>query len=106
MILLGGETLKDIKTKEIRKDIKTLDKSRAISERIKNAAAQTKENQTKKLLKMKILQTQYASDRTEQAVVRVKDKAIYEFNKQGKKVWKKRNRIFPRREIISVTQEK
>ncbi len=77
--------MKDIKTREIKKDIKTLDKSRAISERIKNAAAQTKVESNQEAAENENSPNKYASDRTEQAVVRVKDKAIYEFNKQGQK---------------------
>ena len=77
--------MKDIKTKEIKKDIKTLDKSRAISERMKNAAAQTKVESNQEVAENEDSPNKYASDRTEQALVRVKDKAIYELNKQGQK---------------------
>ena len=83
--MLGGEPLKDIKTKEIKKNIKTLDKSRAISERMKNSAAQTKVESNQEVAENENSPNEYASDRTEQAFIRVKDKAIYEFNKQGPK---------------------
>lgn len=78
--------MKDIKTKEIKKDIKTLDKSRAISERMKNAAFRTKVESNQEVVENENSPNEYASDRTEQAFIRVKDKAIYEFNKQGQKV--------------------
>lgn len=77
--------MKDIKTKEVKKDIKTLDKSRAISERVKNAASQTKVKSNQQVAENENSPNEYASDRTEQAFIRVKDKAIYEFNKQGQK---------------------
>lgn len=77
--------MKDIKMKEIKKDIKTLDKSRAISERMKNSAAQTKVESNQEVAENENSPNEYASDRTEQAFIRVKDKAIYEFNKQGQK---------------------
>lgn len=77
--------MKDIKTKEIKRDIKTLDKSRAISERIKNAAAQTKVESNQEAAENENSPNKYASDRTEQALVRVKNKTFYELNKQGQK---------------------
>jgi hypothetical protein len=83
--MLGGEPLKDIKTKEVKKDIKTLDKSRAISERVKNAASQTKVKSNQEVAGNENSPNDYASDRTEQAFIRVKDQAIYQFNKQGQK---------------------
>lgn len=77
--------MKDIKTKEIKKDIKTLDKSRAISERMKNAASRTKAESNQEVAENENSPNEYASDRTEQAFVRVKDKTFYELNKQGQK---------------------
>lgn len=78
--------MKDIKMKEIKKEIKTLDKSRAISERMKNTVAQTKVKSNQEVAENENSLNEYASDRVEQAFIRVKDKAIYEFNKQGQKV--------------------
>lgn len=77
--------MKNIKTRETKKDIKTLDKSRVLAERMKNAATQTKEKAEQGISANENSPNEYASDRTEQAAGRIKDKAIYEFNKQGQK---------------------
>lgn len=77
--------MKDIKTKEIRKDIKTLEKSRPISERMKNAAAQTKVESNQEIAENENSPNEYASDCTEQVFLRVKDKTFFELNKQGQK---------------------
>lgn len=77
--------MKDIKTKEIKRDIKNLDKSRVIAERMKNAAAQIKVKSNQEVAENENSPNEYASDRTEQAFVRVKDKTFCELNKQGQK---------------------
>lgn len=77
--------MKDIKTKETKKDIKALDKSQVLAERMKNAATQTKEKAEQGISVNENSPNEYASDRTEQAARRIKDRAIYEFNKQGQK---------------------
>lgn len=77
--------MKNIKTKETKKNIKTLDKSRVLADRMKNAATQTKEKAEQGVSANENSPNEYAADRTEQTVGRIKDKAIYEFNKQGQK---------------------
>lgn len=77
--------MRDINMKDIKKDIKLLDKSRVIAERMKNAASQTKEKTEQGVSANENSPSEYASNRTEQAVVRVKDKAIHEFNGQRQK---------------------
>lgn len=77
--------MKDIKTREIKKDIRVLDKSRIAAERMKNVAVLAKTKTEHGVSANEDSPSEYASNRTEQGVVHVKDKAIYEFNKQGQK---------------------
>ena len=77
--------MKDITTREIKKDIKVLDKSRIAAERMKNATVQAKAKTEQGVSANEDSPNEYASNRTEQTIVNVKDKAIYEFNKQGQK---------------------
>ncbi|MDD4496361.1 MAG: CHAP domain-containing protein, partial [Eubacteriales bacterium] len=77
--------MKDIKTKETKKDIKALDKSRVLAERMKNTVTQTKEKAEQGISTNENSPNEYAADRTEQTAGRIKDRAVYEFNKQGQK---------------------
>lgn len=77
--------MKDIKTRETKKDIKIIDKSRVIAERMKNAATQTTKKTERDASVNEDSPSEYVSNRTEHVAERVKDKAIYEFNKQGQK---------------------
>lgn len=77
--------MKYIKTRETKKDIKVLDKPLVLAERIKNTAAQTKEKAEQYSSAKENSPNEYATDHTEQAIGRVKDKVVYEFNKQGQK---------------------
>lgn len=77
--------MKDIKTKETKKNIKALDKSQVLADRMKNAATQTKEKAEQGVSANENSPNEYAADRSELTAESIKDKAIYEFNKQGQK---------------------
>jgi len=83
--MFGGEALKDIKTRELQKDIKTMDKTLILAERIKNTTVQTKKKAEQGISSYDNSPNEYATDHTEQSLGAVKDKVIYEFNKQGQK---------------------
>lgn len=77
--------MKNIKMRETKKKIKALDKARVLAERMKNVAIQTKEKTEQGISANESSPNEYAADRTEQTAGCIKDKTIYEFNKQGKK---------------------
>jgi hypothetical protein len=74
--------LKDIKIRKTMKDIKVLNKPRVLTERMKNAATQTKEKTEQGISANEKSPNEYATNHTEQTVGRIKDKAIYEFNRR------------------------
>lgn len=77
--------MKDIKSKESMKDIKVLDKSQVLSERMKSSLVQAKEKVEQGTSAHENSPNEYAADRTEQTAENIKTTAIYEFNKQGQK---------------------
>lgn len=77
--------MKDIKTRESVKDIKVLDKSQVLGERMKSSLVQVKEKVDQGISVPENSPNEYAAGRTEQTAEDIKDNAIYEFNKQGQK---------------------
>lgn len=77
--------MKDIKTRESVKDIKVLDKSQVLAERMKSSLVQAKEKVDQGISVPENSPNEYAADRTEETAENIKDTSIYEFNKQGQK---------------------
>lgn len=76
----------DIKTRDLVKGtIKTIDKSTVAAQRMKSAFIQTKEKAEHSTHAQENSAEEYASNRLEGGVDRVSHKAIYQFDKQGRK---------------------
>lgn len=77
--------MKEIKTREHKRDIRALDKSGLLAERMKDSAIKTKQKAEQGVYANENSPDEYASDRVEKTIDRAKDRSIYEFNKQGQK---------------------
>lgn len=77
--------MKDIKTRESTRDVKVLDKSQVLGERMKSSLVQVKEKVNQGISVPENSPNEYAAARSEETAGNIKDTAIYEFNKQGQK---------------------
>lgn len=97
----------DIKTKDaVKGTIKTLDKAAIAVQRMKQAYVQTKEKAEHATHAQENSAEEYAADRVEGGIDRVTHEAAYQFDKQGRKVWKQQSRIFQKQKTESGSLRK
>ena len=87
---------KGIKTKAAEKGIKAIDKAAVASERMKDAYIRTKDKADHSLYAEESSPGEYASDRLSAGVDNVTHEAVRQFDKQGRKGFRRLRRISPR----------
>lgn len=91
----------DIKTRDVVKGtIKKIDKAAIAADRMRSAYVPTKEKAEHTTHPDEHNAEEYASDRVEGGVDRITHEAAHQFDKQGRKGWKKRNGMCPKQRMV------